>query len=246
MRFRELDLGGLRVRITGGVDGIGGGSGPMIVLLHGFGAPGTDLLPFAGEIEVPEGSRFAFPEAPLTLPPEYGGGRAWWHIDMMELQLALLTGRVRELRDRVPEGLPEANEKLSSMLRALEKDLEMNRETLVLGGFSQGAMLACDVVLRYNDPLAGLVVMSGTYLAASEWTPRMPQRRGLPVIMSHGREDPLLPFALAEELRDAFVAAGLEVEWVPFSGGHGVAPQVIDALSAFVRRVLSQSYSSSP
>lgn len=230
-------MGGLLVRMTGGSDGLGGGRGPLLVLMHGFGAPGTDLLPFAGEIEAPPGTRFAFPEAPLALPPEYGSGRAWWHIDIMELQMALLTGRVRELRDRVPEGLTEANAKVTAMLRELEPG-----ERVLIGGFSQGAMLACDVVLRSTDPFVGLVMMSGTYLAASEWTPLMAQRKGLPVFMSHGREDPLLPFALAESLRDAMKAAGLEVEWVPFSGGHGVAPEVIDRLNGFV----NQSYSSSP
>ena len=236
MRFGEAEVGGLLVRSTGGDDGVGGGRGPLIVLMHGFGAPGTDLLPFAGEIEAPPGTRLVFPEAPLSLPPEYGSGRAWWHIDVMELQLALLTGRVHELRDRVPEGLTEANAKVNAMLRELEPG-----DRVLIGGFSQGAMLASDVVLRSRDRFAGLVMMSGTYLAASEWTPLMPARKGLPVFMSHGREDPLLPFALAEALRDAMKAAGLEVEWVPFSGGHGVAPQVIDALNGFVRRCLKRA-----
>jgi len=221
--------------MTGGDDGLGGGAGPLLVLMHGFGAPGTDLLPFAGEIEAPPRTRLVFPEAPLSLPPEYGAGRAWWHIDIMELQMALLTGRMRELRDRVPDGLTEANAKVNAMLRALEP-----ADRVLIGGFSQGAMLACDVALRSTDPFVGLVMMSGTFLAASEWTPLMPGRKGLPVFMSHGREDPLLPFALAESLRDAMKEAGLEVEWVPFSGGHGVAPGVIEGLTGFVGRCLKR------
>jgi phospholipase/carboxylesterase len=230
--FREAMLGGLKVRIIGGDDR----QGAAVVLMHGFGAPGTDLLPFASEIEAPAGTRFVFPEAPLQLPAELGAGRAWWHIDMMQLQLALMTGQVRELRRSIPEGLAEASAKVTAMLGALVADFGVER--LVLGGFSQGAMLACDVALRSSEPLAGLVMMSGSYLAEDEWAPLMPKRKDLPVLMSHGRDDPLLPFSLAEALRDALVAAGLDVSWVPFDGGHGVAPRVVGELSAFVQRAL--------
>jgi phospholipase/carboxylesterase len=237
MHFREEELGGLTVRITGGDDGAGSGKGPVWVLMHGYGAPGTDLLPFAGEIPAAPGTRFVFPEAPLTLPYEMGvAGRAWWHIDMQELAVAMFTGRVGDLRKRVPDGLSEANAKVAAMLSGLEKAIGMQRDTLVLGGFSQGAMLACDVVLRSSDPLAALVMMSGSYLAEPEWSARMPSRKGLRVFMSHGRQDPLLPFSLAEALRDALMGAGLDVTWVPFSGGHGVAPEVIDALGEFAAR----------
>ena len=45
--MREIQLGGLRTRVTGGTDGKGGGNGPLVVLLHGFGAPGNDLVPLA-------------------------------------------------------------------------------------------------------------------------------------------------------------------------------------------------------
>jgi phospholipase/carboxylesterase len=246
--MREEQLGGLKVRIVGGDDGRGGGNGGVserascatVVLMHGFGAPGTDLVPLAGEIGVPEGTRFVFPEAPLLLPAELGGGgRAWWMIDMMRLQLAMMTGNIRDMRKEVPEGLADANRLVNDMLDALETELGMDRSKLVLGGFSQGGMLATDVVLRSDKPVAGLVVMSGTYLAEDEWSPLMEKREDLPVLQSHGRQDPLLPFQLAEGLRDAFVGNGLQVTWVPFDGGHGIAPSVLYALSDFVTQTTS-------
>jgi predicted esterase len=64
--MRDETYGGLRVRVTGGRDRRGGGDGPLVVLMHGFGAPGDDLVP--SEV------RFAFPEAPLDLGPEADGG----------------------------------------------------------------------------------------------------------------------------------------------------------------------------
>lgn len=71
--MREETFGSLRVRITGGADREGGGDGPAIVLLHGFGAPGHDLVGLWRTLRVPEGTRFVFPEAPLSLGPAYMG-----------------------------------------------------------------------------------------------------------------------------------------------------------------------------
>ena len=73
---------------------------------------------------------------------------------------------------------------------------------VVLGGFSQGAMLACDTALREGPKLAGLVVLSGTLVAEAEWAALFPTLRGTPVFQSHGTFDPLLPFQAAAMLRD--------------------------------------------
>ncbi len=73
---------------------------------------------------------------------------------------------------------------------------------LVIGGFSQGAMLATDVALRSDIPLAGLCLFSGTLIAEQEWVVSAPNRRGLRVSLSHGQSDAILPFTAAERLRD--------------------------------------------
>ncbi|HHH29879.1 MAG TPA: phospholipase [Polyangiaceae bacterium] len=239
--MRQLELGGLTVRIGGGTDGEGGGDGPAVVLMHGFGAPGTDLVPFAEEIPTPAGTRWVFPEAPLLLPPELGGGvgRAWWMIDVMKVQMAMMQGQLRDLTKEEPEGMAEVNAKVNAMLDGLVAELGVPEGQLVLGGFSQGAMLACDVALRSERALAGLILMSGTFVAEDVWIPLMERRAGLPVLQSHGRQDPLLPFSIAERLRDALVGAGLEVTWVPFDGGHGVHPMVITAVGDFLGQMLS-------
>ena len=220
------------MRLTGGADREGGGDGPLVVLLHGFGAPGDDLVPLWRQLAVPSGTRFAFPEAPLDLG---GGARAWWMIDIERLERALRSGELRDMSNETPAGLTEAHAKASAMLDELDQELAPS--SLVLGGFSQGAMLACDLVLSTERQVSGLVLMSTTLLSEPEWTLRMPKRSGLPVLMSHGRDDPLLPFALGERLRDLFVAAGLSVEWISFNGGHGIAPSVLDRLGEFVTRV---------
>ena len=57
--------------------------------------------------------------------------------------------------------------------------------------------------------------------------------------MSHGRADEILPFRVAEGLRDTLSAHGLPVEWVAFQGGHGIPAAVVDGVGAFLSRVLA-------
>jgi phospholipase/carboxylesterase len=211
-----------------------------VILLHGFGAPGTDLAPLAGEIDAPESVRWLFPMAPLLLDPgapEAHAPRAWWLIDMVELQVAAMTGEFSALAERSPAGIVEARSALESLLDAAERELGVAPNQIVLGGFSQGAMLATDTVLRTKRAFAGLVILSGTLLSRNEWVALAPARRGLPVLQSHGRSDPILPFSLAEELRDLLSTAELSPEWLPFSGGHGIPAPVLVRLGAFLRRL---------
>lgn len=66
-----------------------------VVLLHGYGAPGTDLVGLASGIQTKTNTRFIFFQAPQVIPGMDGphAGRAWWHIDMMALQVARMTGQ---------------------------------------------------------------------------------------------------------------------------------------------------------
>lgn len=233
--MKRVRLGDLDVHLAGGSDREGGGDGPVVVLLHGFGAPGTDLVPLWREIAVPEGTRFAFPEAPLELSI-LPGARAWWNIDINRYEKVMTSGGdFSEITRDVPEGLAESRAKVIALLDALEK--EHDAKDIVLGGFSQGAMLSLDVALRTERRLVGLVLMSATLIAVDEWTPLMKKRAGLPVLQSHGRSDPLLPFALAERLSGLLKDAGLEARFVPFNGGHTISSGVLDELGKLVERV---------
>jgi phospholipase/carboxylesterase len=183
------------------------------------------------------GTRFVFPEAPLRLGPEYAGGRAWWWIDV-EARVRRQAAGVFDVSE-VPDGLAPAQAKTEAAISALVAELAPPPGKIVLGGFSQGAMLSLDVALRSSLPLAGLLLMSGTHLAATEWAAKMPARRGLPLFMSHGRGDPLLPFVVSERLRDTLVSAGMPVDWVDFHEGHTITPVVVERASAFLQRVLA-------
>jgi phospholipase/carboxylesterase len=240
---RELTLGGLEVRLAGGSDREGGGDGPLLVLFHGFGAPGTDLVSLWRSLRVPREVRFAFPAAPLVLdpsaPPEYAP-RAWWMLDVMRLQRAVQEGRDAALalaREPPPPGMAEARALVETFLDACESELAAPRERVVLGGFSQGAMLACDVTLRSERPPARLVILSGAPVSEPDLRSLAPKRAGMRVLQSHGRSDPILPFAGGEYLRDLLRDSGLDVEWVAFGGGHGIPDGVLERLGPFVAEV---------
>jgi phospholipase/carboxylesterase len=234
--MRTIEIAGQRVRLVGGPDREGGGTGPLVVLLHGFGAPGDDLVALHRVLDVPRETRFAFPHALLSLGA-YGMGeaRAWWEIDMVALEAALASGNIRDLSREEPVGLDLARAHVIAVIDALRAELSPSH--LVLGGFSQGAMLATDVALRTDQKLDGLALLSGTLLAEDVWLPRMVTRRGLPALVSHGTHDPILPFALAERLAAELTKAGIDVDFVKFRGQHEIPPVVLERLGALIRRV---------
>jgi phospholipase/carboxylesterase len=240
--MRVMKLGDLTARVAGGTDREGGGDGPVLVLLHGFGAPGVDLVPLFRGLDVPREVRFVFPAAPLVLDsraPEDLAPRAWWLIDIAALQARVANGTAAELARETPPGIEPARAAVSSLLSALEAELDAPIERVVLGGFSQGAMLACDVGLRAERSPAGLVLLSAAPISVPEWKALAPRRAGLPVLMSHGRSDPILPFAGGVFLRDLLTEAKLRVEWAEWNGGHGIPDGVVSRLGPFVTEAAS-------
>jgi phospholipase/carboxylesterase len=236
--MKKMKMGSLDVVLAGGSDGDAGGDGPVVVLLHGFGAPGDDLVSLWRVLDVPSGTRFVFPAAVLSLAAEgYGPGRAWWRIDMEAIQRG-----DRRLTTDIPAGLDVARAGVASVLDHIETDWKVPASRIVLGGFSQGAMLSLDVALHRKTALAGVVLMSGSLIAESEWRSLLapPRAAGSPaVFQSHGSADPLLPFAVAEVLRDAMRDAGLDVTWCPFRGGHEIPQNVLQGLGTFLKGALA-------
>jgi phospholipase/carboxylesterase len=237
--MRDEQISGLRTRMTGGTDGKGGGRGPLVLLLHGFGAPGDDLVPLADALNVPAGTRFVFPEGPLSLSFGPGNARAWWLIDMARIAQDRAAGRVRDLSQDIPKGLAPVRETMLSFLKEIEQKFDADPKKTVLGGFSQGAMLSCDLILHTDRAYAGLVQLSGNILAQPLWGPLLPKRKGLPVFQSHGVQDEILPYVGAERLRDQLARAGLSVEWHNFRGGHEIPRMVLQRLGLFITKAVT-------
>lgn len=240
MKRIRTQSGGLEVQI---LEPEGGEGRPdvNVVLCHGFGAPADDLVGLAAElthIHAGLGSRirWVFPAAPLSLE-ELGSptGRAWWHLDMNRLLGQRDWTRYVE---EVPEGLPKARRLLMAMLEDLGAKTKIPTARTILGGFSQGAMLTTDVSLRLEEAPLGLCVLSGTLLSRAAWEERAKKRTSLPVFQSHGRQDQILPFEVAERLRALLEGAGMKVTFVPFQGPHGIGAAALEGLAKWLQQRL--------
>ena len=209
----------------------GGKGPPNLMLLHGYGSSAEGWLPYAQSIPFPPNGRFSFPQGPEKVMRSDGvlGGHAWWNLD---LAAHLRPGKMGvDLTQEDPAGLERAGRLVR---RSLVSEGNSAGQPFVLGGFSQGAMVSCQLAFTSDEPLAALVLLSGTPVDRAGWRGQMARRRGLPVFMSHGRADNILPFDLAERLRAELVDAGLTVTFLPFDGGHEIPGEVVVALGKFL------------
>ena len=244
---RRLVLGGLDCLLLAPPAGRAAG---LAVFCHGFGAPGNDLAPLgadlfgsAGRAAAGSGAAAAgsgelamlLPAAPLSLAAEgLPDGRAWWPLDMSRLQTGAPLD-AGEMARREPAGSGEAAAALGEAAAACAERLRLEPRRVVLGGFSQGAMVAADCAFRSGLPWAGLCLWSGAPLHLARWRRQAESLAGRPVLQTHGRLDPILPFDGAEAVRDTLTAAGMVVDFRPFMGGHTIPPEALAALPGFLR-----------
>ncbi len=245
MNFSHQTFGGLRCQLF---DALPAGASPQlaVVLCHGFGAPGTDLVGFGPELltmkpGLREAVRFVFPEAPLSLEAMgYYGARAWWHLDIDALMRTIERGEIRNLRNDMPVGLESARESMLTLVREAGDAFGLPASRFVLGGFSQGGMIATETALRLPETPAGLGIFSGTLLCEQEWK-RLAEKRGpLRVFQSHGRQDPILPYIAAEWLHELLRDSGFDVEFLGFQGPHTIPREALVRFAELVSDLADQ------
>lgn len=203
----------------------GGNGQPSLVLLHGYGSRAGDWLQFEHKLIVPQNGRMVFPQGPLRGPT---GSRGWWWLN---IEGHIPAGeRFPDFSTANPGGIKVA----SQLVRNLLKNVP---EPIVLGGFSQGAMLSAEIAFQTDQPLAGLVLLGGTTVNEAAWVERFPGRRRLPIFIAHGRQDWVLPFATMERFAARLKATGLDVTWFPYEGGHGIPDDVISAVNGFLAQL---------
>jgi phospholipase/carboxylesterase len=201
-----------------------------VVLLHGYAMQPADLTPFAHSIGIQ--TRFFFPRGEGSCP---FGGYSWWDVDPDTRRDTLACGP-RDLAGQQPSGLEPARLRLAQFLDELVAEFQPGR--LIIGGFSQGGMLACDFVLRGSRRVDGLVLLSSSRIDFDAWQPRHSRLSGLPAFVSHGKQDGDLSFAAGSALRDFLDASGAAVTWVAFPGGHEIPLVVWRGLRKFLTTLL--------
>jgi phospholipase/carboxylesterase len=211
-----------------------GNATACVIWLHGLGADGYDFVPLVPELQLPKtlAVRFVFPHAPVR-PVTINNGfemRAWYDIK------SLSGGGEQD-----EAGIRESATVLGRYIRR-EREAGIPANRIVIAGFSQGGAIALHTALRWVERLAGILALS-TYLPlhqslASE---AAPANRDVPILMCHGRDDPILSIQLAELSRATLVSLGYAVEWSEYPMRHEVCREEIAHIAAWLRTQLMRS-----
>lgn len=201
-----------------------------ICLLHGFGANYYDLLPLSQVLDPKQQFNWYFVNAPLQVQigPGYYG-RAWFSIDMMALQTALMQGRYDFFEYVTPPELVQSSRLLQKALASLSQE-----KKIILGGFSQGAMLALDVHLHSDALASHLVLFSGTIIAISRWKAALAQASPIEFLQTHGMSDPILPYNQAEKLFALLKGANWKGQFTSFRGQHEIPDAALSSCQTFL------------
>jgi phospholipase/carboxylesterase len=203
-----------------------------VIWLHGLGADGNDFVPIVEEMRLPASLsiRFVFPHAPVR-PVTLNNGlrmRAWYDIAPGDI-----TNRADIAGVRASQAQVEA-------LIAREKARGIAAQRIVIGGFSQGGVIALHTGLRHSERLAGIVALSTSIVLGDLLEDEAsPANRDVPIFMAHGTSDPMVRLEWGEAGRGALAAAGYRVEWHTYAMPHAVVWEEIEAVSAFLARVLA-------
>lgn len=178
------------------------------MLVHGRGADEHDLAPLLQALD-PDGDLLGvLPRGPLALPP---GGRHWYVL--------------REVGSPDRETFLETFALLSEWLDGVLAVNEVPPERLVLGGFSQGAVMAYSLGLAAGRPRpAAILAFSGFIPRVDDFELDLDGRAGLPLSISHGSLDPIISVEFAREARARLEAAGLAVRYREDPVPHTIAP----------------------
>jgi phospholipase/carboxylesterase len=203
-----------------------------VIWLHGLGADGHDFVPIVPELQLPESLpvRFVFPHArmrPVTINNGYVM-RAWYDIKGLALSGAEDEVGIRESENQIREYIQ----------RELEAGVAANK--IVIAGFSQGGAIALQTALRYPQRLAGVMALS-TYLPLRTLLSSEASKanRDVPILMCHGRQDPVVSMQLGVTSRDVLKNLGFAVEWQEYAMEHSVCAEEIAHIGQWLRARLA-------
>jgi phospholipase/carboxylesterase len=190
-----------------------GEPGGALVLLHGRGADEHDLFPLLDALDPERRLHGYTPRAPLALPP----GGAHWYV-------------VPRVGYPDPETFAEGYGALTEWFDALP----FAAGDVVLGGFSQGAVLSYALGLGTGRPRTrALIALSGFIPAVEGWEPDL-EPPFPPIAIAHGTYDPVIPVEFGRAARDRLEAAGAEVLYRESPIEHSIDPQVLLELRSLV------------
>jgi phospholipase/carboxylesterase len=195
-----------------------------LVLMHGRGADEHDLFGLLDILDPERRLVGVTPGGPLFLPP---GGRHWYIVPRVGFP--------------EPETFAASYGLLSGFLDGVAQQTGVPPERTILGGFSQGTVMAFALGLGRGRPTpAGILALSGFIPTVTGWEAEL-ERPGMPVWIAHGRRDPVIPVEFARSARDRLERARLPVTYHESDAGHHVDPRVLAQLPDWVRAAASRT-----
>ncbi|WP_066482899.1 alpha/beta hydrolase [Candidatus Chlamydia sanziniae] len=225
-------------RKCGGLDIIecpGNPEDPLIILCHGYGSQADNLI-FFPSVSSFSGLRptWIFPNGPISLTNQFQEGRAWFPLDMPLFQEVINDVSMTPEKEHKYRQLFNVNPDLAKeTLENLIADLGRSYTDIIIGGFSQGAIMAAHLILTTQNPYAGALFFSGIRLFDKSWDKGIQHCAPVPFLQSHGYEDQILPYTYGKLLYD-LISARLPGELVSFTGGHEIVPTVIETMCSLV------------
>lgn len=203
----------------------------VVIWLHGMGVDNTDFSPFPDEILDFGGPvcRFMLPNAPVREISAHPGYplRAWYDVR---------SDKIDDNEDRL--GIRETAAKIHLLIKEVEK-AGIPRHRIFLGGFSQGAASALYAGLREEEPIAGIIALSGYLpLAGSLFAEITAAGRQTPVFMAHGLFDSVISPLTAQRSAQVIKELNPAFRWYPFDMDHEICQEELSALAQFIRAQL--------
>ena len=203
----------------------------VVIWLHGMGVDNTDFAPFPDEILDFGGPvcRFMLPNAPVREISAHPGYplRAWYDVR---------SDKIDDNEDRL--GIRETAAKIHLLIKEVEK-AGIPRNRIFLGGFSQGAASALYAGLREEEPIAGIIALSGYLpLAGSLFAEITDAGRQTPVFMAHGLFDSVISPLTAQRSAQVIKELNPAFRWHPFDMDHEICQEELASLSQFIRAQL--------
>jgi phospholipase/carboxylesterase len=194
----------------------------LLVLHHGRGTDEHDLLALGDVLDPERRLHVVTPGAPLQLPG--APGRHWYLVPRVGHPDA--------------ETFHAAYAGLAAFHDALWERTGIDAAHTVLGGFSMGAVMSYALGLAHERPTpAGILALSGFIPTIAGWEPDIAGNRGLPVLVEHGRRDPVIVVDFARAAVERLRAGGVDVEYHESDMGHHIDPRLLATTEAWLRRV---------